>query len=63
MVDVSPSEGKGSPSYCGSESDSADLILPFYLLILGLGSEGLAEYPQDVDIVVLVDPQPRHVLL
>ena len=40
-----------------------DLLFPINLPVLGPAREGLAEDSQDVDVVVLVDAQPRHILL
>ena len=40
-----------------------DLLLSINLLVFNLAYEGLTEDSQDVDVVVLVDPQPGHVFL
>ena len=40
-----------------------DLLLSINLLVFNLACEGLTEGSQDVDVVVLVDPQPGHVFL
>ena len=40
-----------------------DLLFPINLLELSLARERLTEHSQDVDVVVLVDPQPWHVPL
>ena len=60
LIQGSPSEPEGPPPYSGSEGEFVDLLFPIHLLVLSLASEGLGEDSQDVDVVVLVDAQPRH---
>ena len=63
FIQCPPSEPEGSPPYSGSEGEFVDLLFPIHLLVLSLAREGLTEDSQDVDVVVLVDAQPRHILL
>ena len=63
LIQGSPSEPEGSSSYSGSEGEFVDLLFPIHLPVLSPAREGLGEDSQDVDVVVLVDAQPRHILL
>ena len=58
-INISPGEFNFPPPYCGLEVDSANGFLPVYFLVFRLG----CEHPQDVDVVLAVDPQPAHVFL